>query len=204
MGSAENAGVAVADDEGEHADSAPVNRRQQILDVAERLARTGGYNGFSFRDIAAEVGVKSASVHYHFPTKGDLAVALISRFRLKTLDALGPAEEPGSMLRLIGVFREALADGQGICLAGHLGAGCQPLPDPVRAELTLFFCDLIEWSATCLGETGDDRSGAEAVIAGLEGAMMVSINMEDPGVFDRAATRLLDAAKGQPWRSSKR
>ncbi|MEM9148610.1 MAG: TetR/AcrR family transcriptional regulator [Pseudomonadota bacterium] len=179
------------------------SRRDMILEVAERLARHSGYNGFSFRDIAAEVGVKSASVHYHFPTKADLVAALLRRYRQRELEQLGPPEEPGAMLRLIALFREGLADGRGMCLAGHLGAGGAALPDPVRREILEFFEYLIAWTATALGDVDDQRTGAEAVVSGLEGAMMVAMNLGDPTLYDRAATRLLEAAKGQPWRSAK-
>ena len=51
-----------------------------ILDAAEARMRLGGFNGFSFRGIAADVGVKSSSVHYHFPTKETLAAAVIHRY----------------------------------------------------------------------------------------------------------------------------
>ena len=44
----------------------------RILDVAERLAQTQGYNGFSYADIAAELGITKASLHYHFASKADL------------------------------------------------------------------------------------------------------------------------------------
>src|ERR1700730_10108565 len=50
-----------------------------IMDAAERRMRKGGFNGFSFREIAVDVGVKSSSVHYHFPTKENLAAAVIQR-----------------------------------------------------------------------------------------------------------------------------
>src|ERR1700690_1670053 len=52
-----------------------------ILDVAEKLAQTRGYNGFSYADIAVELGVTKASLHYHFPSKAELGCALIERYR---------------------------------------------------------------------------------------------------------------------------
>ena len=51
-----------------------------IMDAAERRIQQGGFGGFSFREIAADVGIKSSSVHYHFPTKEDLAAAVIRRW----------------------------------------------------------------------------------------------------------------------------
>src|SRR5260370_5853139 len=51
-----------------------------IMDAAERRIQQGGFGGFSFREIAADVGIKSSSVHYHFPTKDELAAAVIRRW----------------------------------------------------------------------------------------------------------------------------
>ena len=68
-------------------------RATEILDAAEGFARQTGYNGFSFRDIAAEIGIKSASVHYHFPTKGDLGAALARRYAERFFERLGLASD---------------------------------------------------------------------------------------------------------------
>ena len=69
--------------------STTTSKVDEILDVAEALVQTRGYNGFSFRDVAAAVGVKSSSVHYHFPTKADLGATLARRYRERFLDKLG-------------------------------------------------------------------------------------------------------------------
>jgi TetR/AcrR family transcriptional repressor of nem operon len=55
--------------------------RETIMTLARATAQAHGYNGLSFRELAKAVGVKSASVHYHFPTKGDLGAALARRYR---------------------------------------------------------------------------------------------------------------------------
>src|SRR5262245_19633759 len=52
----------------------------KILDAAEEMVQTRGYNAVSFRDLAAAVGIKSASIHYYFQNKGDLGVALVKRY----------------------------------------------------------------------------------------------------------------------------
>ncbi|MEM6465574.1 MAG: helix-turn-helix domain-containing protein, partial [Pseudomonadota bacterium] len=72
------------------------DRRDAILDVTERLIRAHGYSGFSFRDVATEVGIKSASVHYHFPTKPDLAAAVARRYRERFAKALEEKEQQGA------------------------------------------------------------------------------------------------------------
>ena len=49
------------------------------MDLAEGHMRNAGYGGFSFRDLAAEIGIKSASVDHHFPTKATMAAAVEHR-----------------------------------------------------------------------------------------------------------------------------
>jgi TetR/AcrR family transcriptional repressor of nem operon len=53
---------------------------ERLMDLAEARIREAGYRGFSFRDLAAEIGIKSASVHHHFPTKAGMAAAVARRY----------------------------------------------------------------------------------------------------------------------------
>lgn len=53
--------------------------RVRILDEAERLFRTRGYHCVTMRDIASEVGIRQASLYYHFPSKEELFVAVTER-----------------------------------------------------------------------------------------------------------------------------
>ena len=184
------------------------SRAEAILDVAEALARTQGYNGFSFRDLAQEVGIKSASVHYHFPTKADLGVALARRYTERFLTALGdpgdPALDPAAQLaRYIEAYRRSLAvDGQ-MCLCGMLGAEIASLPIEVSDEARRFFDRNLEWLEAALaprvpapaaGDTAT-RDRALTILAALEGAMIVSRTIGELGVFDRIAERLLQSEK---------
>ncbi len=61
---------------------------QRILDIAERLVQTRGYNGFSYADIAQALHVTKASLHYHYPAKADLGKELIERYERNFLNAL--------------------------------------------------------------------------------------------------------------------
>jgi len=63
-------------------------RASQIIDTAIKMIREGGYHSFSFRQIATELGIKSASIHYHFPSKEDLGVAVMVRYTEIVVDAI--------------------------------------------------------------------------------------------------------------------
>lgn len=167
--------------------------RDAILDAAESRARAAGYNGFSFRELAADVGIKSASVHYHFPTKGDLAFALMERYREKALAVLDePADAGTALARMIDLFRNAARGGE-MCLCGAIGASAACLPQTVQLSAARFSEALVAW----LRETPDWHEvlpmPPEAIVALLEGALLLSVAARDPEVFDRAAAPLMAA-----------
>ena len=69
--------------------TAAASKRDEILAASESLIRKVGFNGFSTRDVADAVGIKAASVHYHFPMKSDIGVAVTERYTLRFLEDLG-------------------------------------------------------------------------------------------------------------------
>ncbi|MEP3276211.1 MAG: TetR/AcrR family transcriptional regulator [Stappiaceae bacterium] len=171
---------------------------EKILDVAERMARTGGYNGFSFREIAKEVGIKSASVHYHFPGKEDLGAAVARRYSEKFLGALGDAGDlsrsPEQLYQLyIQTYRHALQDERLMCLCGVLGSEIAYLPHVVSTEVRQFFTDNIEWLKVLFSRAFEKEpaekheAAALRLIASLEGAMILAQTLGDVSVFDKAA-----------------
>lgn len=54
-------------------------RRNEILDVAERLFCTRGYDNTSTNDILAEIGIARGTLYYHFKSKEDILDAMIDR-----------------------------------------------------------------------------------------------------------------------------
>ena len=156
--------------------------KHQLLDVAQELIQTSGYHAFSFKDVAARVGIKTASMHYHFPTKVDLATALLVRYRSdfsEALDGLGGRTALKRLDGLVGLF-EATHDLGRMCLCGTLAADLMTLPEEVHAEVELFYNDLRDWIAVVLKEgmaSGELRrsqalSTAEALLGLLEGALL--------------------------------
>src|SRR5438105_12786962 len=116
---------------------------QRILDVAERLVQTQGFNGFSYADISAELGITKASLHYHFATKAELGSALITRYGAgfrRALDEidLSVADAREKLRRYAGLYAEVLRQNR-MCLCGMLAADYTTLPAPMRAGVKEFF-----------------------------------------------------------------
>ncbi|MBB1349374.1 MULTISPECIES: TetR/AcrR family transcriptional regulator [unclassified Pseudoalteromonas] len=170
-----------------------MSKKEALLKAAENKVRLGGYSNFSFRELACEVGIKSASVHYHFATKADLGAELAHQYTDSFLAALGePSELKANGKNPIDVytqlFRRALVTDKKMCLCGLLGAESDSLPDKVRLEVKRFFNQNLTWlSAAHLanGEPNPDQAAIQTVSL-LEGAMMISKTLDDNSYFELA------------------
>jgi TetR/AcrR family transcriptional repressor of nem operon len=182
----------------------PSRTREEILDVAERLVQTRGFNGFSYAHVADELGMTKASVHYHFPAKSELGSNLIRRYRGRFLDGLAEidrtARKPMEKLRrYAGVYADALGDDR-MCLCGMLAAEHSTLPEPMQKELRHFFSENERWLGDVLekgrraGElqfSGRPAEVAGLVVSALEGAMMLARSYGAANRFRVVANRLI-------------
>jgi TetR/AcrR family transcriptional repressor of nem operon len=169
------------------------NTVEAIMDAAERRIRELGYNGFSFRDIAADVGIKSASVHHHFPTKPALAAAVARRYCDRFDAAVADEQAAGSpaVAAWRTVFRRSLHEHGRMCLCGVLGAESGGLPPEVVAEARRFFERGVESIAAASGLGGASaRQAGLQVLAMLEGAMLLARALGDHDAFDQAVADL--------------
>lgn len=178
----------------------------RILDVAQELAQTRGYNAFSYADIAARVGVRTASIHYYFPSKGDLGRALIRRYHRTMEEALGQidrmTDDPRQKLRrysdmfLLGT----MLNGERMCLAGILAADILTLPSEIRDEVQAWFQLNERWLAGVLEAgratgvlqfSGSSEVEGRLLLASLEGALLVTRTSGDVERYRELAQQLL-------------
>ncbi len=187
-----------------------------VLDAAQELAQTRGYNAFSYRDLAARVGITTASIHYHFPTKADLGVALLARYCAFVRDAVDRLDRGGgdarvrlrgyaalleSVLAPAGVTDDTLRAGGGrICLGGMLASDYATLPAEVQRAVRGFVDENVRWLARVLAEgrdagtlavVGAPDAAATALFSALEGAMLVARTAGDIGPYRAASAWLL-------------
>jgi TetR/AcrR family transcriptional regulator, transcriptional repressor for nem operon len=170
-----------------------------LLDAAELRIRKHGYNAVSFRDLAADANIKSASVHYHFPKKEDLGVALVKRygerFFLAVEAATAKARSPRARLRgFCEVYRSALAIDDAICLCGMLGAESGGLPRPLSEAVASFLAANVAWLRDALDPSwsaGRRNKFAFSALASLQGGLMVATAMKDASAFEHVVDTLL-------------
>ena len=184
---------------------APAATADRILDIAEELVQTRGYEAFSYADIAGVLSIRKASIHYHYPTKAELTRALAARYRQAFGERLAALEEEfpdptRRLMRYVRLFQEALREGDHMCLYGMLASDAGTLPAPVREEVLAFFGEQEAWLGRVLhqgrvaGEfrfDGKPEAAASALLAGLEGAMLVARARRDVAYFAAVALKLV-------------
>ncbi|MBD9541382.1 TetR/AcrR family transcriptional regulator [Ensifer sp. ENS04] len=163
-----------------------------LMNLAEDHIRDAGYAGFSFRDLAAEAGIKSASVHHHFPTKSAMTAAVARRYADRFFLGVAPKPEE-SPNEAIAAYREAFRssfsrDGR-MCLFGVLGAEAGGLAPEVANEILAFFQRCIEDLSRRIGGA-DAEARAFQVMATLEGGMILARIYKDVSAFDKAVAAL--------------
>lgn len=177
---------------------------ERILDIGERLVQTRGFSNFSYADIATELGITKASLHYHYRGKAELGHALITRYAQRFTDALGRIDRdlPDARAKLE-AYARLYADvlrGKRMCMCGILAAEYQTLPKPMRSAVIRFFDENQRWLANLLRQghadktlsfTGSADDVAQSIISTLEGAMLVARPYGDLTRFNATADQLL-------------
>jgi TetR/AcrR family transcriptional repressor of nem operon len=185
-------------------ENAPVDTATAILDIAERLVQRRGFNGFSYADIAAELGITKASLHYHFAGKAELGESLLTRYSNRFAQALEdidarPVPAVAKLQAYCAIYQAVLAERR-MCLCGMLAAEYDTLPDRMRHIVVAFFDHNQAWLSTLFESGTADRSlrftgtaghAARGTIAALEGAMLVSRPYGTTEVIDSVADRLM-------------
>jgi len=161
-----------------------VSSKSRIESVAHETVQRSGLKSLSFRTLGAEVGVKSSSVHYHFPEKSDLADALINRFREDYLKILreASAQSPtahASIRQFGNTFVDQFNEGK-ICFAGVMAAEVKYLSDANQESLNTFFEEVHAWLVGEFERAGDEivvnlpaTTLANVLFASLQGALLI-------------------------------
>ncbi|RWB06794.1 MAG: TetR/AcrR family transcriptional regulator [Mesorhizobium sp.] len=176
---------------------------EKILDVAQSLIVAGGYNGFSYADISAAIGIRKASIHHHFPTKAELVSVLVDRYRRQAevgLESLrGELSSPAEQLQsYLNYWRTCIRDASpSFCVCAMLAGAMQMLPEEVASRVRAHFQNLAGWLTSVLraGMEQDlfrlnnrPEEEAQMLMASVHGAMLSARAFSDPGLFTTIVT----------------
>lgn len=162
--------------------------KTEILDTAQRLTSLMGFDAFSYRDISEAVKIKTSSIHYHFPTKSDLAEALVERYSANLQDALTELAASGKsgleqVKSLFSVICSQSGKERNFCLCGMLSADIHTISEVSKVKLAAFFSMLERDIERMLEQGLQDKSvhasiraksTATEITAAFEGAMLIA------------------------------
>jgi len=179
---------------------------ERIVGEGRHLIMTRGYNGFSYADIAAAVGIRKASIHHHFASKSHLAVAVVEQSRaiIRAQVELLADVEPDAVEQLrayAGYWERCIADDSApFCIAAMLAAELPSLPDDLAHAVQAHFAELSGWLAQLLALgvrqggvvlTGSPEDEADAFMSAIYGAMLSARAFADPARFVSITETLL-------------
>ena len=171
---------------------------EEILASAQKLIASGGYNGFSYADIASVVGIRKASIHHHFPSKVDLVRVLVAEYRQKAEVGMSQlaGDIPGSAELLqayVGYWAHCIEDNSNpFCTCALLAGEMPSLPAEVVIEVRAYFRFLSGWLTTVLARGEKEgaftlinapEAEAEALMALVHGAMLSARAYGDPRIY---------------------
>jgi AcrR family transcriptional regulator len=164
------------------------NSKRTILNLAEALLQDKGFNGFSYAHIASELGVKNAAIHYHFPTKEDLSIAVIQRYRERFKLWVNNARIKDLAFEqkldwFFSIYTDMRADQGKVCLVGSLEAEFNSIPAGLQTEVGALHKELLKWLETTLSEgreagvfqfTGEPANKAALILSSIQGALQMA------------------------------
>ncbi|CAM3061560.1 TetR family transcriptional regulator [Legionella steigerwaltii] len=176
------------------------SKKTEILNCAQELIQRRGFNGFSYADIAHLIGIRKASIHHYFPTKADLGIAVVERYRelfnlaLDEIDLEKSLE--GKINRYVSLYKDVLKQDR-LCLCGMLASDLATLEPELQAIVKEFFLDNVAWLSKVLTDEYPSRSKnsvsgiAWQIINSLQGATLISRIMNDTKAFDANCDTLM-------------
>jgi TetR/AcrR family transcriptional regulator, transcriptional repressor for nem operon len=194
-----------------------VDTATQILDVAERLVQIRGFNAFSYADVASELKITTAALHYHFAGKAELGEALIARYASRFAEALAAVDSrvedaPARLDAYAGLYLDVLSKKR-MCLCGMLAAEYQTLPAPMQETVLRCFAENEAWLTRVLEQGreegtlqfgGSPSDVARTIVSSLEGAMLVACPFADISRFQAVAGNVLGGLKPRTHEPSRK
>ncbi|MEI5997911.1 TetR/AcrR family transcriptional regulator [Paraburkholderia bengalensis] len=174
-----------------------LDRREAILAAARATAQAHGYHGLNFRELADEIGVTNAGIHYYFPSKADLGVELAKRYWMDSsarLEAIwdNASDSLACLREYPKIFRDSLEDDNRMCLCGFMAAEYDDLPESIRNEIRVFASVHTSWLTKVLLRLDPSISHdlafarAQAIFSAISGAQLMARGQSNVQAFDAA------------------
>jgi TetR/AcrR family transcriptional repressor of nem operon len=174
-----------------------MDTRQKILNVAQRLIQTRSFHGFSFQDIAEEVGIRKASLYHYFESKDAVAISVLERAtgwvtgELAQADGLGASDR---LERYFDLFGTLHGKGERMCPGGSFASLIDAVSSPLQRAVHAFSKMHLDWLEDVVREGVEQgqfaigpqrpRDVAVQIYAAVQGALLTARLTSDPHALD--------------------
>ncbi len=166
---------------------------KEIVSLSTKLFQQAGYKSFSYRDLAKEIGIKTSSIHYYFPSKDDLALIIAKQYRKEFAEELNnigtKSTDPQSKLDLyMDLYLKRFRQNKTVSFLSMLTMDLDNLPEMVREEVLIIINDSISWIQRTIEDGYStkvfqyDQSAenlAQSLFSALQGATITSRAIND-------------------------
>jgi len=177
-----------------------MDTRDKILNSAQRLIQTQSFHGFSFQDIADEVGIRKASLYHYFGSKDQVAVAVLQRaadWMKARMEKLAPLDPTERLEGFFGIYRTIHGKAERMCPNGSFAAVFDAVSPQVQRALYHISQMHLDWLEGVVRDGVDKgqfkiggqrpRDVAMQIMAGVQGALLMGRLTSDPHVIDLVA-----------------
>lgn len=180
-----------------------MDTKTKIIEIANKLLIEKGFNAFSYKNISAKISIKTSSIHYHFPTKSDLGIAIIQKHHqeLKQTILKTSKKTPLEKISLLFLYYKRLVADQKVCIVGALTSDINTLDEPLRVELLNYSNAILKWVTSILDE-GKNKTifksfnktelKAKLIITNLMALVQISRIEKNNESFDIMTNMILD------------
>ncbi len=190
----------------------PTDTQQRILESARELIYSRSYSDVGVAEICENAGVKKGSFYHFFPSKRDLTLAVLDTYFLDLKNdlleqafspRLAPLQRLEKMTGLVYRFQKDIAADTGHmlgCPFGNLGVELSTQDELIRQKINSIFIKmknsirqaLVDAVAAGDVDAIDVDATAEAMLAYMEGVMLMAKTRNDPEVLRQLLPALRD------------
>ncbi len=177
--------------------------KEQIITEANTLLVEKGFNAFSYKTITEKIDIKTSSIHYHFPTKRDLGIAIIQKHQQAFEQTIAKTNGKTALEKIgkLFLYYKRLVAEQKVCIVGALTSDINTLDEPLRQEILIFSEAIVNWTASILqdGQTQkvfkplpNTKLKAKQIIASLMALVQIARIEKNKTGFDLMTQMILD------------
>ena len=178
--------------------------KEKILKLSQELIQSFGVNGFSYSDLSKSLKIKTSSIHYHFPKKTDLIIAILEKNIQDQKKGFLEIKNSEKFSSKLNAFLELILSNTcnfefKVCIGGMIASDIDSLNTQLRKKTIEFFDQLekiIEELIEIDTKKSDKKKLSKLLIAQIEGGLILSHLYKDKEYINNIKNNIIEIFEG--------